>query len=35
MEEVQTIFNNDTLEELIEDGIIENVEVVENENENE
>jgi len=35
MEEVQTIFNEDTLEELIEDGIIENVEVVENENENE
>ena len=35
MEEVQTIFNNDTLEELIEDVIIEIVEVVENENETE
>ena len=35
MEEIQTTFNNDTLEELIEDGVIENVEVVDNANENE
>ena len=28
METLQTTFNTDTLEELIEDGVIENVEVV-------
>ena len=35
METLQTTFNTDTLEELIEDGVIENVEVVTSERKDE
>jgi len=35
MEEIQTTFNNDTLEELIDDGVIENVEVATSEHKDE